>query len=385
MNAEALRRTLETGEIHFYSRSRDELWHKGETSGNVQRVRQLRYDCDGDALVALVEPGRPRLPHRASAHASTATSTAAADPRRTPPAPGEPRPPPTRRWPRSSARCRAARRAARRLLHGRAARRPAANRREGARGGRRGRARRGAAESDERVAEEAADVLYHLEVLLLLARRLRSRRRWRRSMAVAAESEPRARAGPRAALGELGSRDGNVIPVRYRFVDDCETPVSAFLKLRERRALVPARVGRAGPARPLLVPRLPPARRCCAGATASAERDEPRRRSVSGTRRARPLRAPSPTTSAVHGRPARAACRRSPAARSGFFGYDLVRTVEPLGEPNPDPIGLPDMALMVMRPDARLRPHAPRGDPHRLRLRRRRGRHRGRLRARRRG
>ena len=40
-------------------------------------------------------------------------------------------------------------------------------------------------------------------------------------------------------------------------------------------------------------------------------------------------------------------CRRSRAARSGFFGYDLVRTVEPLGEPNPDPIGLPDMALMV--------------------------------------
>ena len=42
-----------------------------------------------------------------------------------------------------------------------------------------------------------------------------------------------------------------------------------------------------------------------------------------------------------------ATCRRSPAARSGFFGYDLVRTVEPLGEPNPDPLGLPDMALMI--------------------------------------
>ena len=59
MNDEALRRTLETGEMHFYSRSRDELWHKGETSGNVQRVRQIRYDCDGDALVALVEPAGP--------------------------------------------------------------------------------------------------------------------------------------------------------------------------------------------------------------------------------------------------------------------------------------------------------------------------------------
>ncbi len=59
MNQEALRLTLETGEMHFFSRSRDELWHKGETSGNVQRLRQLRYDCDGDALVALVEPAGP--------------------------------------------------------------------------------------------------------------------------------------------------------------------------------------------------------------------------------------------------------------------------------------------------------------------------------------
>jgi len=59
MNEEALRLTVETAEVHFFSRSRDEIWHKGETSGNVQRVRQLRYDCDGDALVALVEPAGP--------------------------------------------------------------------------------------------------------------------------------------------------------------------------------------------------------------------------------------------------------------------------------------------------------------------------------------
>jgi phosphoribosyl-AMP cyclohydrolase / phosphoribosyl-ATP pyrophosphohydrolase len=59
MNAEALERTLETGEMHFWSRSRQELWHKGETSGNVQRVRVLRFDCDADALVALVEPEGP--------------------------------------------------------------------------------------------------------------------------------------------------------------------------------------------------------------------------------------------------------------------------------------------------------------------------------------
>jgi phosphoribosyl-ATP pyrophosphohydrolase/phosphoribosyl-AMP cyclohydrolase len=59
MNSEALERTLATGEVHFWSRSREELWRKGETSGNVQRVRSLRYDCDADALLALVEPQGP--------------------------------------------------------------------------------------------------------------------------------------------------------------------------------------------------------------------------------------------------------------------------------------------------------------------------------------
>ncbi|MDE3132277.1 MAG: bifunctional phosphoribosyl-AMP cyclohydrolase/phosphoribosyl-ATP diphosphatase HisIE, partial [Acidobacteriota bacterium] len=59
MNAEALARTQETGEMHFFSRSRQELWHKGATSGNVQRLRALRYDCDADALVALVDPAGP--------------------------------------------------------------------------------------------------------------------------------------------------------------------------------------------------------------------------------------------------------------------------------------------------------------------------------------
>jgi phosphoribosyl-ATP pyrophosphohydrolase/phosphoribosyl-AMP cyclohydrolase len=59
MNEEALRRTRETGEMWFWSRSRGELWHKGETSGNVQRLRALRYDCDEDALLALVEPAGP--------------------------------------------------------------------------------------------------------------------------------------------------------------------------------------------------------------------------------------------------------------------------------------------------------------------------------------
>jgi phosphoribosyl-ATP pyrophosphohydrolase/phosphoribosyl-AMP cyclohydrolase len=59
MNAESLRRTRETGEMHFFSRSRGELWHKGATSGNTQAVRAIRYDCDGDALLALVEPAGP--------------------------------------------------------------------------------------------------------------------------------------------------------------------------------------------------------------------------------------------------------------------------------------------------------------------------------------
>jgi phosphoribosyl-ATP pyrophosphohydrolase/phosphoribosyl-AMP cyclohydrolase len=59
MNDEALERTRETGEMWFWSRSRQELWHKGETSGNVQRVKELRFDCDQDALLALVDPTGP--------------------------------------------------------------------------------------------------------------------------------------------------------------------------------------------------------------------------------------------------------------------------------------------------------------------------------------
>lgn len=59
MSAESLALTRETGEVHFWSRSREEIWRKGETSGNVLRVKQLRYDCDEDAVVALVEPTGP--------------------------------------------------------------------------------------------------------------------------------------------------------------------------------------------------------------------------------------------------------------------------------------------------------------------------------------
>lgn len=59
MNAEALALSLERREMWFWSRSRSELWHKGATSGNVQKLVELRYDCDGDTLLALVEPAGP--------------------------------------------------------------------------------------------------------------------------------------------------------------------------------------------------------------------------------------------------------------------------------------------------------------------------------------
>jgi phosphoribosyl-AMP cyclohydrolase len=59
MNADSLKMTLETGETVFWSRSRNELWHKGATSGNVQRVVEIRVDCDADTLLILVEPAGP--------------------------------------------------------------------------------------------------------------------------------------------------------------------------------------------------------------------------------------------------------------------------------------------------------------------------------------
>jgi phosphoribosyl-ATP pyrophosphohydrolase/phosphoribosyl-AMP cyclohydrolase len=59
MNAEALQKTLASGETWFWSRSRSELWHKGGTSGNIQKVTGLFYDCDGDTLLVLVQPAGP--------------------------------------------------------------------------------------------------------------------------------------------------------------------------------------------------------------------------------------------------------------------------------------------------------------------------------------
>jgi phosphoribosyl-ATP pyrophosphohydrolase/phosphoribosyl-AMP cyclohydrolase len=151
MNAEALARSRETGELHLWSRSRDELWHKGATSGNTQALRALRYDCDADALLALVEPAGP------ACHTGERTCFYRGD--LEPAAPHEVLP------------------ALERTLADRARDRP-----EGSytaellsdppRIGDKVReeadevARAAAGESDERVAEEAADVLYHLAVLL---------------------------------------------------------------------------------------------------------------------------------------------------------------------------------------------------------------------------
>src|SRR5688500_11077106 len=167
MNEEALERTRQTGEVHFWSRSRGELWRKGESSGNVQRLKGLRYDCDGDAVVALVEPAGPachtgeRSCFYRDLDGSAETSADA------PSIPGEPAPATHEALP-----------ALERTLLERARERPpgsytvellddpgkiGAKVREEAEEV----ARAGRSESEERVAEEAADVVYHLEVLLL--------------------------------------------------------------------------------------------------------------------------------------------------------------------------------------------------------------------------
>jgi len=59
MNEESLKRTLATGDVWFYSRSRQQLWHKGETSGNFLRLKSITKDCDSDALLVKVEPAGP--------------------------------------------------------------------------------------------------------------------------------------------------------------------------------------------------------------------------------------------------------------------------------------------------------------------------------------
>ena len=151
MNEEALRLSRETGELHLFSRSRNELWHKGATSGNTQAVKALRFDCDQDAVLALVEPAGP------ACHTGERTCFHRGDTEHA--APHE------------------VLRALERTLAQRQAERPQGSYTvelldDPARIGAKVReeadevARAAADESDERVAEEAADVLYHLQVLL---------------------------------------------------------------------------------------------------------------------------------------------------------------------------------------------------------------------------
>ena len=150
VNEEALARTRETGQTWFWSRSRQELWHKGATSGNVQRVRSLRYDCDLDAVLALVDPDGP------ACHTGARTCFHHGD---LEPVAGEALATLERtiaeRREAAPAESYTARLLADRELAGRKVREEAE---EVARAARE--------ESDERVDSEAADVLYHLLVLL---------------------------------------------------------------------------------------------------------------------------------------------------------------------------------------------------------------------------
>jgi phosphoribosyl-AMP cyclohydrolase / phosphoribosyl-ATP pyrophosphohydrolase len=150
MNREALARTRASGETWFWSRSREELWHKGETSGNVQRVKELRWDCDADAILALVEPAGP------ACHTGERTCFHNGE---LEPVPGE------------------ALAALERTIAQRRAERPPGSYTaelldDPGRIGEKMReeadevARAAGDEPDERVAAEAADVLYHLAVLL---------------------------------------------------------------------------------------------------------------------------------------------------------------------------------------------------------------------------
>ena len=150
-NAEAIARTRETGELHLWSRSRDELWHKGATSGNVQKVRALRLDCDGDAVLALVEPAGPAC--------HTGERTCFHNGELEPPAPHEALP------------------ALERIIGERASERPDGSyvvrllddlTLNGAKVEEEAEevARAARDESDERLDQEAADVLFHLTVLL---------------------------------------------------------------------------------------------------------------------------------------------------------------------------------------------------------------------------
>jgi phosphoribosyl-ATP pyrophosphohydrolase/phosphoribosyl-AMP cyclohydrolase len=152
MNRESLERTNASGETWFWSRSRGELWHKGATSGNVQSVRALRYDCDADAILALVEPAGPAC-HTGARTCFHNGEVDAAAPHEALPA--LERTIADRRAAADTARSYTARLLADPELAGEKVREEAEEVTRAAR-----------EESDERLREEAADVLYHLDVLL---------------------------------------------------------------------------------------------------------------------------------------------------------------------------------------------------------------------------
>jgi phosphoribosyl-ATP pyrophosphohydrolase/phosphoribosyl-AMP cyclohydrolase len=154
VSEESLRLTVETRDLHFYSRSREEIWRKGETSGNFLRLRQLRIDCDGDAILALVDPTGPACHTGERSCFYREIEGESPDPV-----------------------AHEALAALERTLRNRAAERPEGSYTvkllddPGLIGEKVGEeaeevARAGREESDERVAEEAADLLYHLSVLL---------------------------------------------------------------------------------------------------------------------------------------------------------------------------------------------------------------------------
>jgi len=151
MNAEALAATRRTGELHLWSRSRAELWRKGATSGNTQAVKEIRYDCDGDALLALVEPAGP------ACHTGERTCFHRGE--LEPAAPHEVLPGLERTIADRATNAPEGSYTARLLADPPLVAAKVQEEAEEV-----GRAARD--ESDERVAEEAADVLYHLAVLL---------------------------------------------------------------------------------------------------------------------------------------------------------------------------------------------------------------------------
>jgi phosphoribosyl-ATP pyrophosphohydrolase/phosphoribosyl-AMP cyclohydrolase len=167
VSSESLEMTLESGDLHFHSRSRDELWKKGESSGSFMHLRQLRYDCDGDSLVAMVDPAGPAC-HTGQRSCFYREVLGSASSRKdAPPAPGEPFPVTYEALP-----------ALERTLRSRAVERPDGSYTVKLLGDREligakveeeaeEVIRAAREESNERVAEEAADLLYHLSVLLV--------------------------------------------------------------------------------------------------------------------------------------------------------------------------------------------------------------------------